>query len=162
MAVIFTFHLSIFILQQNNIEDSPSKYFEPVEGKNARYNQGGFRRNPNSFGLYDNTYDDEDTLQNGGGSGMMFEEFPGDFYSSPLKANNDIHASPLKANNDIHSSPLKANNDAIMKNNDAIMNNLRYEIPVHVEEISCVCEAWTGHWKRTQRYPDLTCTEVNR
>jgi len=34
--------------------------------------------------------------------------------------------------------------------------------PAYVEEVSCVCEDWSGYWKRIQKYPDLSCTEVNK
>ena len=33
---------------------------------------------------------------------------------------------------------------------------------IHVEVIYCVCESWNDHWKRTFKYPDLRCLEVNR
>ena len=33
---------------------------------------------------------------------------------------------------------------------------------IYVEYEYCVCESWNGHWKRTFRYIDLTCLEVNR
>lgn len=39
---------------------------------------------------------------------------------------------------------------------------LNYEMPIRVEVEYCVCESWKGHWKRSFRYPDLTCLEVNR
>lgn len=37
-----------------------------------------------------------------------------------------------------------------------------YDMPIHVEVVYCVCESWEGHWKRSFRYPDLSCLEVNR
>jgi len=50
--------------------------------------------------------------------------------------------------------------DSIHLNPDAdIFVNQR---SIHVEVIYCVCESWNGHWKRTFRYPDLRCLEVNR
>lgn len=40
--------------------------------------------------------------------------------------------------------------------------SIGYELPIQVEVIFCVCETSSGHWKRTFRYPDLSCLEVQR
>lgn len=63
--------------------------------------------------------------------------------------------------NDSESELLTEQLELLPVTSDDILT-VGYDLPIHIEIVFCVCESWNGHWKRTFRYRDLSCLEVNR
>ncbi|KAF2352069.1 hypothetical protein FHG87_017175 [Trinorchestia longiramus] len=85
-----------------------------------------------SDSVFDDGADDEDDFLTYDGSGEI-----------PIEMNPSHHPLELKSSSTDDLPPV-------------------YDRAVLIEKVYCVCESYKDHWKKSLRYPDLTCLEVNR